>query len=614
MFNNNNPQANNPQTGSVFTNTANNTAQTNSTPFGQTGTGNMFSGGLTNTNTQNKTNGTQGNLGANPQGGNATNMFSGLGNSKPLTGAPNNQNTTNSTNLFTTNTSTQPNNSMFTAGNNNPAPFGNQPTSTGNTTSMGFLGGATNNDNKQGGNTATGFNIPNTTTNNTPGQQASMFSGVQGKPNAPQNPAQTTGQTTNPTQFGGNNNTTAQPAENKANFSFPSTQTAQPLNTTGQQPQKPADSGTGGFGNFANKPTEQNKAPSSFSSNTNTQLFGGAGQKQDQPATTTPLAPTLGAPGLSGQGPANMFTNANNTATNPNDKKPTTGTSNMFNNTTNTDKPKDSQLGNTGTNPPVGMPNFNGNNTATNANKPAPPTNPGTGTGQANMFTANNNKATNPTQGQPPLGTQAPGTNTQPTDKNEVQKNDVKTPPVLNEALQDLFKRWKKDMDQQLLDLQDVGMGLRSNEEELVKKYQTINKMKAANHDTQFEFQNVDSKFEKISGDQDLVLEKLTFLEKELQNYVTVNNIQPGNYGRPINQQNILTKCQDMTRKVNIIEKEMDSMINKMGDSKVRNDNTYQSDTNTILNNFYESLRQLEIVTVNYQSQLDSFENNQNNN
>ena len=74
--------------------------------------------------------------------------------------------------------------------------------------------------------------------------------------------------------------------------------------------------------------------------------------------------------------------------------------------------------------------------------------------------------------------------------------------------------------------------------------------MKAANHDTQFEFQNVDSKFEKISGDQDLVLEKLTFLEKELQNYVTVNNIQPGNYGRPINQQNILTKCQDMTRKV----------------------------------------------------------------
>jgi len=117
------------------------------------------------------------------------------------------------------------------------------------------------------------------------------------------------------------------------------------------------------------------------------------------------------------------------------------------------------------------MPNFNGNNTATNANKPAPPTNPGTGTGQANMFTANNNKATNPTQGQPPLGTQAPGTNTQPTDKNEVQKNDVKTPPVLNEALQDLFKRWKKDMDQQLLDLQDVGMGLRSNEEELVKKY-----------------------------------------------------------------------------------------------------------------------------------------------
>ena len=92
---------------------------------------------------------------------------------------------------------------------------------------------------------------------------------------------------------------------------------------------------------------------------------------------------------------------------------------------------------------------------------------------------------------------------------------------------------------------------LRSNEEELVKKYLTINKMKAAKQDTQFEFQNVDTKFEKISQDQDMVLDKLTYLEKELQNYITMNNIQPGNYGRPINQQNILTKCQDMTRKVN---------------------------------------------------------------
>ena len=35
-----------------------------------------------------------------------------------------------------------------------------------------------------------------------------------------------------------------------------------------------------------------------------------------------------------------------------------------------------------------------------------------------------------------------------------------------------------------------------------------------------------------------------------------------------------------------------------MGDNKVRNDNTYQSETNATLNNFYESLRQLEIVTV----------------
>jgi hypothetical protein len=182
--------------------------------------------------------------------------------------------------------------------------------------------------------------------------------------------------------------------------------------------------------------------------------------------------------------------------------------------------------------------------------------------------------------------------------------------------MDDLFKEWKKEMQLQLKDLQGIGSGLRGNEEELVKKYLTIGSMKHAFEDTMRDYQQVDDNFEKINKDQDNIAKKLEVLEKEIDNQIK-SDPRFANLDKPGGQQNILTKCQEMTKKVSTLDDEMEKMITKLDENQidrgVSDSGSLQSDTNMILTNFYDSLRQLEIVTMTYQNQLDQIESELNN-
>merc|ERR1711935_866250 len=102
--------------------------------------------------------------------------------------------------------------------------------------------------------------------------------------------------------------------------------------------------------------------------------------------------------------------------------------------------------------------------------------------------------------------------------------------------MDDLFKEWKKEMESQLKDLQGIGSGLRSNEEELVKKYLTIGSMKHAFDDTMRDYKQVDDNFEKINKDQDNIAKKLEVLEKEIDNQIK-SDPKFSNLGKPGSQQ-----------------------------------------------------------------------------
>ena len=186
-------------------------------------------------------------------------------------------------------------------------------------------------------------------------------------------------------------------------------------------------------------------------------------------------------------------------------------------------------------------------------------------------------------------------------------------------------------MNNQIEQLKEVGHELRANEDEQVTKHYTIQALRTAYNDTNLEYNHVEQTLNKISGDQDSNLNKLDILERELENHMKSKGINPNQQYKPVNQQNILTKCQEMNKKVlqiffNLkqiitVEEEMDKMIEHLNSNTgggSTDQNSLQVDTNTILNNFYDSLRQIELVTVrffliknqlSYQEQLDTIDN-----
>lgn len=122
------------------------------------------------------------------------------------------------------------------------------------------------------------------------------------------------------------------------------------------------------------------------------------------------------------------------------------------------------------------------------------------------------------------------------------------------------------------------------------------------------EYQLIEDKLNKIDQDQTLIESNLDILEKELSSIPGLKIIDN------TNKQDILSKCIDINSKVSAAETQLSRMVDQIneddsGKGEIKPEDIYVN-TNTILNNYYENLAKLEIMTLDIRRQLNTFSNN----
>ena len=118
------------------------------------------------------------------------------------------------------------------------------------------------------------------------------------------------------------------------------------------------------------------------------------------------------------------------------------------------------------------------------------------------------------------------------------------------------------------------------------------------------EYELLEDNLNKIDQDQNLIEGNLDILEEELLKLT-------GNPGPEFsNRQDVLSKCVEVNSKVSGIEDELSKLVEKLNHddengAEIKPESLHLN-TNTILNNYYETLTKLELMTMNIRVKLNS--------
>lgn len=229
--------------------------------------------------------------------------------------------------------------------------------------------------------------------------------------------------------------------------------------------------------------------------------------------------------------------------------------------------------------------NTTANNTVTNSNT--------TTTNLAsNLKTAN--PSTNTGQGQGILG------------QSQTQSSSIgsKNQIAPNKSLEELFKEWKKDLDEQTKNFEKLASSLIDHEKEAVDNYSNGENLRVIIKTMWRDYEGIKNTLELIDHGQNELLGRLDGVEKELSNYLHPSQSNQENRS---SRTELINNAQKLNKDIFEIEKELINLVQEM--NQPENSEESSQITEVILNNYFDAIQSLDSETLVATDKLRQIEN-----
>ncbi len=171
-----------------------------------------------------------------------------------------------------------------------------------------------------------------------------------------------------------------------------------------------------------------------------------------------------------------------------------------------------------------------------------------------------------------------------------------------NLTMDELLKKWKKDMDNQMVSFQELAKTMVKNEQDLYGNLENIFALDEVVRNMERDYQNSENSIKYISDQQNDLLLKLTQLEGDLSKFVVPNQI---NNGEPnaLTISEVIQKSRVLCADVDTLEGDVTNLIKELNPTE----NTDAKNMQHILNNYYEALVNIEASTFKLSREIDKY-------
>lgn len=174
----------------------------------------------------------------------------------------------------------------------------------------------------------------------------------------------------------------------------------------------------------------------------------------------------------------------------------------------------------------------------------------------------------------------------------------VKLDEFEKKTFEELFKGWKKTLDGQVKEFRTAVQDIRGTQNKLDTLNAAINDLNMNCVEIENEEKMIENNLDKIINEQKILESKLTKLESDTNKYAQSRNMQ--DISAPKTRDSVLAKCRGLTRKITSLDEELKNVVDSVNSLDYSSDpsDNLTKDTMLILNNYYESIRAIELSEV----------------